>query len=96
MTEFGGPDAPHIVELPEPEPGLGEVRIRVHAAAVNPIDTFLRAGQRAELLKEVPPPYVPGMDAAGVLDQIRPEVSTDLQVGAHVMAFVLQRGSERP
>jgi NADPH:quinone reductase len=93
VTEFGGPEALHMVELPDPEPGPGELRIRVHAAAVNPIDTLLRAGGRAELAEDTPPPYVPGMDAAGVLDQIGPQVSTDLQAGDHVMAFVLQHGS---
>jgi NADPH:quinone reductase len=93
VTEFGGPEALHVVELPEPEAGPGELRIRVHAAAVNPIDTLLRSGRRPELLKDVPPPYVPGMDAAGVLDQIGPEVSTDLQIGDHVMAIVLQHGA---
>ena len=36
VTEFGGPEALHIVELPEPQAGPGEVRIRVRAAAVNP------------------------------------------------------------
>jgi NADPH:quinone reductase len=93
VTEFGGPEVLHIVDLPDPVAGPGELRIRVHAAAVNPIDTFLRAGLRAELLKDVPPPYVPGMDAAGVVDQIGPEVSAALDVGAHVMAFVLQHGA---
>jgi NADPH:quinone reductase len=93
VTKFGGPEALHTVDLPNPEAGPGELRIRVHAAAVNPIDTLLRAGRRAQLVKDVPPPYVPGMDAAGVLDQIGPEVSTDLRVGDHVMAIVLQRGA---
>jgi NADPH:quinone reductase len=93
VTEFGGPEALHVVDLPAPEAGPGELRIRVHAAAVNPIDALLRAGRRAELVKGLPPPYVPGMDAAGVLDQIGPEVSTDLRVGDHVMAFVLQHGA---
>jgi NADPH:quinone reductase len=93
VTEFGGPEALHVVDLPAPVAGPGELRIRVHAAAVNPIDALLRAGRRAELLRGLPPPYVPGMDAAGVLDQIGPEVSTDLRVGDHVMAFVLQHGA---
>jgi NADPH:quinone reductase len=93
VTEFGGPEALHVVDLPAPEAGPGELRIRVHAAAVNPIDTLLRSGHRPELVKDVPPPYVPGMDAAGVLDQIGPQVSTDLRVGDHVMAFVVQRGA---
>jgi NADPH:quinone reductase-like Zn-dependent oxidoreductase len=79
----------HIVNLPDPEAGPGELRIRVHAAAVNPTDTGLRSGGRAELLKDIPPPYVPGMDAAGVLEQIGDGASTDLQVGDHVMAIVV-------
>jgi NADPH:quinone reductase len=89
VTEFGGPDALHVVELPDPEAGPGEVRIRVHAAAVNPTDTGLRSGARAV---DVPPPYVPGMDVAGVLEQIGAGASTDLQVGQHVMAIVVPHG----
>ena len=44
VTEFGGPEKLHIVELPDPVTGPGQVRIRVHAAVVNPTDTGLRAG----------------------------------------------------
>jgi len=93
ITEFGDPDVLHIVELPDPQPGPGEVRIRVHAAAVNPTDTGLRAGGRAAQLRDIPPPYVPGMDAAGILDQIGPDTPTDLQAGDHVMAIVVPSGS---
>ncbi len=93
MTEFGSPDVLHIVELPDPQAGPGELRIRVHAAAVNPTDTGLRAGGRASQLKDIPPPYVPGMDAAGELDQIGPGVSTNLRIGDHVMAIVVPHGS---
>ena len=70
VNEFGGPEALEVVDLPEVHAGPGEVRIRVHAATVNPTDTYVRNGARAEMLKRDPPPYVPGMDAAGVLDQI--------------------------
>jgi NADPH:quinone reductase-like Zn-dependent oxidoreductase len=69
------------------------LRIRVHGAAVNPTDTGLRSGARAALLKDTSPPYVPGMDPAGVLDQIGAGVSTDLQVGDHVMAVGMPHGS---
>lgn len=93
VTEFGGPDVLRIVELPDPQAGPGELRIRVHAAAVNPTDTGLRSGGRASQLADVAPPYVPGMDAAGVLDQIGPGVATDLRIGDHVMAIVLPHGS---
>jgi len=89
VTEFGGPEVLRLVDVADPEAGPGQLRIRVRAAAVNPTDTGLRNGARAEMLKDIPPPYVPGMDVAGVLDQIGPGVSTDLQVGDHVMAIVV-------
>jgi NADPH:quinone reductase len=93
VTEFGGPDALQVVELPDPETGPGEVRIRVQAAAVNPTDTGLRSGARAAALKDVPPPYVPGMDVAGVLEQIGEGAATDLRPGEHVMAIVVPHSS---
>jgi NADPH:quinone reductase-like Zn-dependent oxidoreductase len=93
VTEWGGPEALEVVTLPDPVLGPGELRIRVHAAAVNPTDTVLRSGGRAERLKDVPPPHVPGMDAAGVLEEIGGGTETDLAVGEHVMAVVLPLGS---
>ena len=93
VTEFGGPEALRVVELPDPQAGPGEVRIRVHAAAVNPTDTGLRNGARAAQLKDVPPPYVPGMDVAGVVDQVGPQTPMDLRPGEHVMAIVLPHAS---
>jgi len=93
MTQFGGPEVLRLVDLPEPQVGQGQVRIRVHAAAVNPTDTLLRSGARPERYAGVPPPYVPGMDAAGVLDEIGEAVTTDLRVGDHVMAIVVPEGS---
>jgi NADPH:quinone reductase-like Zn-dependent oxidoreductase len=82
-----------LVDLPDPEAGPGELRIRVHAAAVNPTDTVLRSGGRAERLRDVRPPHVPGMDAAGVLEQIGAGAVTDLVVGEPVMAIVLPLGA---
>ncbi len=93
VTQFGGPDVLHVVELADCEAGPGQVRIRVRAAAVNPTDIGLRSGLRAEMFKDIPPPYVPGMDVAGVIDSIGPGVSADLQLGDHVMAIVVPRGS---
>ena len=92
LSRWGGPGVLQVVDLPDPEAGPAEVRIQVHAAAVNPTDTQLRSGQRAERLKGVPPPHVPGMDAAGVLEQIGAGASTGLRVGERVMAIVLPRG----
>jgi NADPH2:quinone reductase len=92
IREFGGPEVLRFVELPDPEAGRGEVRVRVHAATVNPTDLVLRSGGRAERLRDVSPPHVPGMDAAGVLEQIGEGVDTDLQVGDRVMAIVVPLG----
>lgn len=89
LYEFGGPEVLRVIELPEPHAGPGEVRVRVHAAAVNPSDTLLRSGAHAEALSGVPGPYVPGMDIAGVVDEIGPGAETDLSVGEPVMAMLL-------
>lgn len=94
VTEYGGPEALRVVELPDPPVGPGEVRIRVRAAAVSPTDTFVRNGALAKLQSKVgPPPYIPGMDAAGVLEEIGEGVDTDLAVGDDVMAIVVPSGS---
>jgi NADPH:quinone reductase len=93
LTEFGGPEVLRVVELPDVHAGPGEIRIRVHAAAVNPTDTGVRDGSRAEMLKNVPTPHVPGMDAAGVVDEIGPDTATDLKVGDAVMAMAIPLGS---
>lgn len=92
VTEFGGPEALEVVDLPERHAGPGEVRIDVRAATVNPTDTVLRAGTRTGN-ESVEPPHVPGMDVAGVLDEIGADIDTDLAVGEHVMAIVLPVGS---
>ena len=93
VVEFGGPDVLQVVDLPEVHAGAGEVRIRVHAAAVNPTDTGLRSGGRAAAMKADPPPYIPGMDAAGVIDEIGPGTETDLAIGDAVMAMVVPNAS---
>lgn len=92
VIEFGGPEVLTIVDLPEVHAGPGEVRIRVHAVTVNPTDTGIRDGSRAAMLKEIPTPYIPGMDAAGVIDEIGEGV-TGLAVGDEVMAMVIPTGS---
>lgn len=85
VTEFGGPEALTTLELPEPHAGPGEVRIKVRAAAVSPTDTNLREGAYGE--GELPPPYIPGMDAAGVIDEVGD--GADWSVGDEVMAIAL-------
>jgi NADPH:quinone reductase len=93
VVEFGGPDALRVVEVPEPHAGPGEVRIRVHAATVNPTDTYIRNGARADLTRDMPPPFVLGMDAAGVLNEIGDGANTSLQIGDRVMAITRPLGA---
>ena len=93
VIEFGGPEVLQLVELPEVHAGPGELRIRVYAATVNPTDTSLRDGSRAEALRKDPPPYIPGMDVAGVIDEIGSDTATDLAVGDAVMGMVVPDGS---
>ncbi len=94
VTEFGGPEALHPVDVPEEHAGPGQVRVRVTAAAVNPTDTHLVLGSYADRDPAKQPPWVPGMDAAGVLDEIGDGVHRpDLEIGAHVMAVVVPRGA---
>ena len=92
VIDYGGPEALRIFEVAEPHAGPGQVRIRVHAATVNPTDTLVRNGSRAETQKEFAPPYVPGMDIAGVVDEIGDD-TCDLEIGDQVMAIVVPRGS---
>jgi NADPH:quinone reductase-like Zn-dependent oxidoreductase len=90
--EFGGPEVLKVYDIPERHAGPGEVRVAVRAAAVNPTDTYTRNGARAEMLKDFPPPYVPGMDIAGVVDEVGEGVST-VRIGDSVMGIVVPSGS---
>lgn len=93
VTAFGGPEALHVLDVP-PEPlGPGQVRMQVTAAAVSPTDTHLREGAYADRDPVQQFPYVPGMDAAGVLAEIGPDTATDLRVGDRVMAIVVPSGA---
>ena len=76
---FGGPEVLEVAELPIPEPGQGEVRVRVAAATVNPTDLGMRSGRRAADLENVEPPYVPGMELAGTIDAVGSGVEWHLE-----------------
>ena len=92
IFEFGGPEVLRVIDLPETHAAAGEVRISVRAATVNPTDTSLRKGTRAPAIRELAPPYVPGMDIAGVIDEVGVGV-TGFAKGDEVMAMVVNVGS---
>lgn len=90
FQEAGGPDVLQPFDVADPQPQAGEVLIRVHAATVNPTDTMRRSGQRAATDAK---PQVPGMDIAGVVEQVGPGTTTDLMPGDAVMAIVVPDGT---
>jgi len=67
VHEFGGPEVLKLEEIATPKPSAGQVLVRIHAAGVNPYDTYMRAGTYA--LKP-PLPYTPGSDGAGVVEAV--------------------------
>ncbi|MFJ6856931.1 NADP-dependent oxidoreductase [Streptomyces werraensis] len=67
--EYGDPTVLTVEEAPDPTPGRGEIRIRVAAASVNPVDWKVRSGAVRDLLP-VDLPAVPGRDAVGRVDRI--------------------------
>jgi NADPH2:quinone reductase len=76
ISRFGGPDVLEIVDVPVPEAGAGQVRIRVQAASVNPVDIGTRAGALVESgLMDADGQVGIGWDLAGVIDSTAPDVS---------------------
>ncbi len=67
VRQFGGPEVLKLEEVPTPKPAAGQVLVKIHAAGVNPADTYARTGNYAVLPSL---PYTPGTDGAGVVDSI--------------------------
>jgi len=81
FSQFGGPEVLEIVDLPDPHPGPGQVRIAVRAAGVNPSDWKKRQG-----LMDPELPQTMGYEAAGVVDELGEGVA-DVAVGDRVFGF---------
>ena len=88
VSEFGEPEVLEHRELPVPEPGAGQVRVRLHAIGVNPADTYIRTGTYVFFTPELP--YTPGFDGAGVVDAVG--VGVD-EVAAGDRVFVAALGA---
>ncbi len=95
LTSFGGPEVLGLIELPDPVPGSGEVRVRVQASGLNPVDVMLRKGALASLNAHLGPPFVPGMDIAGIIDRVGPDIDPQFRIrlGQPVVGIVDNRGS---
>ena len=78
VRNYGGPEALEVVDVPDPETRRGQVRIRVEAAAVNPVDIATRQGlmnkARPGVIREREHVGI-GWDVAGTIDAIGPEVT---------------------
>lgn len=71
VHSFGLPEVMQLEEMPDLVPGVGQVLVTVKAVGVNPVDTYFRSGLYRPDLKL---PYTPGLDAAGVIAAVGPEV----------------------
>lgn len=97
IDRFGGPEELHLAEMPTADPGPGEVRVRVVAAGVNPIDCKIRQGYMGGPSVSGAPhrerphrwPAILGWDASGVIDQVG-ENADGLSVGDQVLALCLK------
>lgn len=92
FSKYGGPEVLEIYDLPEVHARPGQVRIRNYAATVNPADIMMRTGMLADQQKGIAPPYIPGMEAAGVVDEVGEGVTTGVKEGDAVLALVNPRG----
>ncbi len=81
FSQFGGPEVLEIVDVPDPHPGPGQVRIAVGAAGVNPSDCKKRKG-----LMDGGLPQTIGHEAAGVVDELGEGVA-GVAVGDHVFGL---------
>src|SRR4051812_23967236 len=84
--EYGEPDVMRYEDAEQPDPGPGEVRLRVAASAFNPVDDGIRGGYLRDVFP-VSLPHIPGIEVAGTIDELGEGV-TDVQVGDHVIGFL--------
>ncbi|MFE2091474.1 zinc-dependent alcohol dehydrogenase family protein [Streptomyces sp. NPDC059460] len=92
FDEFGGPEVMHVVEEPVVEPAADEVRVRMEAFAVNPLDQMMRSGTSPA---PVPLPHARlGVEGTGVLDALGPE-TTGLKIGDPVILTAVPDASAR-
>lgn len=90
LYDYGGPDVLQSVEQPDPHPLSGQVRVKVRAAGINPVDVMVRDGSLAEWFADAEPPFVPGMDISGIIDELGEGISpaSGIAIGQNVVGVV--------
>lgn len=82
VRAFGGPETLELCDVPDfPKPGAGRILVRMMAAGVNPVETYIRSGTYAKLPEL---PWTPGSDGAGVVESVGGETDGRLQPGQRV------------
>ncbi|MCY4486748.1 MAG: NADP-dependent oxidoreductase [Deltaproteobacteria bacterium] len=87
IHEFGGLDSLRVEAAPRPEPGAGEVLVRIHAAGINPVDWKTCAGEGVASRLDDPFPFIPGWDVSGVVEALGADIA-DFRVGDAVCGMV--------
>ena len=85
FDEYGDPDVLHVAEVDEPHASAGQIRVAVRAVGVNPFDWKVRSGALQQAFA-VEFPYIPGVEAAGVVDEVGDGVS-GVSVGDEVFGM---------
>ncbi|MBF0297391.1 MAG: NADPH:quinone reductase [Oligoflexia bacterium] len=80
VKKTGGPEVLEMEEIPDPKADHGQVVVRVFAAGVNPVDTYIRSGNYPLNLVF---PYTPGIDGAGIIQAISPDVEGNIKKGLY-------------
>lgn len=87
VTQHGGPEVLKLEERPKPEPAGAQVLVRVAAAGVNPVDTYIRSGAYTNAKV----PYTPGFDCAGTVEAVGPDAT--VKVGDRVYTSAALTGT---
>lgn len=92
ISEFGGPEVLKVVNIEEPSPNKGEVKVKVYAVGLNPSENYTISGTYAYNVPDLP--YTPGYDASGIIEEVGEGV-TNLKIGERVYlsAFSAERNT---
>ena len=93
FKKFGDPEVLELMEFPDNEIGSEDIKIKNYASAVNPTDIVSRSGLIKHFIKDFSLPCVPGMDFAGIVEEVGENVKTGIKVGDSVMGMVMPNGT---